>query len=156
MKTLLALAWMLVGAVATQACAEGDLVVSRAVKGEFAEVRERLVLAIELQGLVVDHASKVGEMLTRTAKDLGASRRIYGEAEVLQFCSAVVSRQMMETDAGLLAFCPYGIAVYTLASDPHTTYLAFRRPSAGASGAQKTALERVEALLTAIVDDAAR
>jgi len=147
---------MLVATAATQACAEGDLVVSRAVKGEYSEVRERLVLAIELQGLVVDHTSKVGEMLARTAKDLGTGRRIYGEAEVLQFCSAVASRQMVEADAALLAFCPYGIAVYTLASDPYTTYLAFRRPSAGASGAQKTALERVDALLTTIVDEAAR
>jgi uncharacterized protein (DUF302 family) len=139
--------------VAAAASAE-DLVVSRAIQGGFADVRDRVVLAVELQGLVVDHVSKVSEMLARTGKDVGASREVYAQGEVLEFCSAVVSRQMMEADPRLLTFCPFGIAVYTLPADPGKTYVAFRRPSAAATGAQKQALQRVEALLQAILDEA--
>lgn len=132
-----------------------ELVVTRAVKGNFDEVRDRVVLAVELQGLVVDHTSRVSEMLARTGKDVGASGKIYVRGEVLEFCSAVLSRQMMEADPSLLTFCPFGIAVYSLPADPGVTHIAFRRPSAAASGKQKQALQRVETLLQTILDEAA-
>lgn len=135
--------------------AADDLVVARAVKGTFDEVRDRVVLAVELQGLVVDHTSKVGEMLARTGKDVGASASIYVKGEVLEFCSAVVSRQMMEADPSLLTFCPFGIAVYSLPAEPGVTHIAFRRPSPAASGRQKQVLQRVETLLQTILDEAA-
>ena len=94
-------------------------------------------------------------MLERTGKDLGATNRIYGKAEVLEFCSALMSRRMVEADAQLLAFCPYGIAIYTLPDDPATTYVAYRRmATAAVSAVQRPVLEQVEALLAAIVDEA--
>src|SRR5262245_27495359 len=80
----------------------------------FEDVKQQLVLAIENRGLIVNHESKVGEMLERTGKDLGAKTRIYARAEVLEFCSAALSRQAMEADARLLALCPYGVGIYTL------------------------------------------
>jgi uncharacterized protein (DUF302 family) len=133
-----------------------ELVVTRAVKGSFDEVRDQVILAVELQGLVVDHISKVSEMLSRTGKDIGASGAIYSQGEVLEFCSAVVSRQMMQADPSLLTFCPFGIAVYSLPLQPGVTYVAYRRPSAAAAGKQKQALQRVEALLQAILDEASQ
>jgi uncharacterized protein (DUF302 family) len=152
MRSILAFGLSLLAGLA----AAQDVVVSRTVKGGFAEVRERVVLAVELQGLVVDHVSRVGEMLDRTGKDIGAGKQVYAQAEVLEFCSALVSRAMMEADAKLLTFCPFGIAVYSLPADPGTTHVAFRRPSVGASSPAKQALQRVESLLQAIVDEAAQ
>ncbi len=130
-------------------------VVMRAIDGNFEEIRDRVAFAVESQGLVVDHTAKVGEMLARTGKDLGETRQIFGKAEVLEFCSALVSRHMVQADPQLLAFCPYGIAVYTLPGDSLTTYVSYRRlVTEVVSPAQKPVLERVELLLEAIVEEA--
>jgi uncharacterized protein (DUF302 family) len=136
------------------AVADGAVVV-RAIEGDFDEIRDRVAFAVESQGLVVDHTANVGEMLARTGKDLGETRQIFGKAQVLEFCSALVSRRMVQADPQLLAFCPYGIAVYTLPGDSLTTYVAYRRMVTDAvSPAQKPVLERVESLLEAIVEEA--
>ena len=140
--------------IAQNAAADGAVVV-RAIKGGFEEIRARVVFAVEGQGLVVDHTSKVGNMLARTGKDLGETTQVFGNAEVLEFCSALVSRRMVEADPQLLAFCPYGIAVYTLPGQPDTTYVAYRRMVTNvASPAQEAALQRVESLLETIVEEA--
>ena len=141
-------------AIAQNAAADGAVVV-RAIEGRFDEIRERVVFAVQSQGLVVDHTSKVGDMLARTGKDLGETGQIFGNAEVLEFCSAFVSRRMVEADPQLLAFCPYGIAVYTLPGQPQTTYVAYHRVVTNlVSPAQKSVLQRVEELLETIVEEA--
>ena len=71
--------------------ASADVVV-RGAKGEFKEVKERVLHAIENRGLVLNYTARIGAMLERTGKDLGAARRVYGDAELLEFCSAKVSR----------------------------------------------------------------
>lgn len=140
--------------MAQDAAADGAVVI-RAIEGRFEAIRERVVFAVESQGLVVDHSAKVGDMFERTAKDLGETAQLYGDAEVLHFCSALVSRRMVEADPALLAFCPYGIAVYTLPGDPLTTYVSYRRLVTELAGpGQKAALQRVETLLESIVDEA--
>lgn len=124
-------------------------------KGSFDEIKQLLVVAIENQGLVVDHLSKVGEMLERTGKDLGATRKLYERAEVLQFCSASYSRRVMEADPRLLAFCPFGIGIYTLPGETETVHLVYRRmadPDAPAAALE--ALRKVDAVLAAIVQEA--
>ncbi len=136
------------------ATADG-LVVVRAIEGRFEDIRARVVFAVETQGLVVDHVSKVGAMLARTGQDLGETTEIYGDAEVLEFCSALVSRRMVEANPQLLAFCPYRIAVYTLPGKPDTTYVSYVRMVTDlATPAQRPALERVETLLETIVEEA--
>lgn len=140
--------------MAQDAAADGAVVV-RAIEGRFEEIRARVVFAVESQGLVVDHSAKVGDMLERTAKDLGETGQLFGDAEVLHFCSALLSRRMVEADPGLLAFCPYGIAVYTLPGDPNTTYVSYRRMVTElAVPRQKEVLQRIESLLESIVEEA--
>lgn len=73
--------------------------------------------AIIGQGLVIDNVSHVGEMLARTAEDLGAETKIFENAEVYNFCSAGLSRKVMEADIANIAFCPYGIFVYQAPGD---------------------------------------
>ena len=57
--------------------------VIQSVKGDYDEVKERVVMAIESHGLVIDNTAHVGTMLERTGKDIGRERRIYLKAEVL-------------------------------------------------------------------------
>jgi len=135
--------------------AQTETVMEVTARGSFDDVKQQLVLAIENRGLIVNHESKVGEMLERTGKDLGAATRIYIRAEVLEFCSATLSRQVMEADPRLLALCPYGIGIYTLPGEADSVHLVYRHPpSEGTAAAQ--ILQQVDRLLHEIVQDAGR
>lgn len=130
-------------------------VVVTAVADTFADVKQEVADAIVKRGFVVDYTARIGAMLARTAKDVGASKEIYGDAEALQFCSATLSRKTMEADPANIAFCPYVVFVYTLAGKPETTYVGYRQlPSAGTK-ASRAATGDVNALLAAIVREAA-
>jgi len=122
---------------------EGARVV--AVKGKYADVKDDLVAAIEQRGLVVSFVSHVGDMLERTGRDLGTTKRIYDQAEVVEFCSATVSRAMMEADPQHLVHCPFTIAVYTVPGQPGVVYLGHRKYP------QTAALKPVADLLQGIV-----
>jgi uncharacterized protein (DUF302 family) len=71
--------------------------------------------AITNRGLVIDYVSHVGEMLERTRGDVGSEVRLFEEADIYLFCSAVVSRQVMEADPDNIAHCPYGIFLRKMA-----------------------------------------
>jgi len=119
-------------------------------KGKFADVKEDLVAAIEKRGLVVNFVAHVGVMLERTGRDLGKTKRVYDQAEVIEFCSAAVSRAMMEADPRNLVYCPYTIAVYTLPGKPGVVYLAHRKYP------RTAALKPVADLVQGIIADAAK
>ncbi len=134
--------------------ADTEAVMEVTARGSFEDVKQQLVLAIENRGLIVNHESKVGEMLERTGKDLGVANRIYARAEMLEFCSATLSRQVMEADARLLALCPYGIGIYSLPGETDTVHLVYRRPPWKGAGAAAQILQQVDRLLHDIVQDA--
>lgn len=121
-----------------------------AVKGKYADVKDDLVAAIEQRGLVVSFVAHVGDMLERTGRDLGKTKRIYEQADVIEFCSATASRAMMEADPQNLVYCPYTIAVYTLPGEPGVVYLAHRKYP------QTAALKPVDKLLAGIIADASK
>lgn len=144
--------------IATLACtglplqAEDAALTVRRVTGEFQDLRDRVVFAIEEKGLSVAHTSKVGAMLNRTARDVGATKQTYAEAEVIEFCSSVISREVTDADPRYVAFCPYSITVYTLVAEPGAVYVAYRRLLApGASAPVAASLEKAEALVADIV-----
>ncbi len=141
-------------ASAAQAAAPGIHV--RAVKGNFDDVKERLVMALENRGLVINYTARIGAMLERTGHDLQRNRPIYGKAEAVEFCSAQVSRDTMEADPHNIVFCPYAIAVYTLPQVPGQVYLSWRAPAASGTEQSALALRKVEKLLADIVGEASR
>lgn len=133
--------------------AVSDIVI-HSTKGQFADVKDRVQLAIENRGLVVNYTAHVGDMLDRTGKDLGRGRRVYERAEVLEFCSAVISRDTMEADPRNIAFCPYAIAIYVLPGEAGRVYVSYRKPSASGSAQSIKALQAVAKLLDDIVREA--
>ena len=139
---------------AGSALAQTETVIEVTVRGSFDDVKQQLVLAIENRGLIVNHESKVGEMLERTGKDLGAANQIYIRAEVLEFCSATLSRHVMEADARLLALCPYGVGIYTLTGEADKVHLVYRRLPWEGAGPAARALQQVDRLLHEIVQEA--
>ena len=79
--------------------------------GTFEDAAFAVESAIIGKGLVIDYRSHVGEMLNRTGADVGSEVKVYDNADVFLFCSAVLSRKVMEADPMNIAHCPYGIFV---------------------------------------------
>lgn len=130
-------------------------VVAYSKQGRFEDVRDDLKAAIEARGLVIDYQSNVNRMLERTGADLGATRKLYADAQAFVFCSAVLSRKMVEADAANMAFCPYAIVVYATVQAPDRVVVAYRRPwRPDGSAASKAALKEVESLLDGIAREA--
>ena len=136
------------------ALAAGDHMFVLTKSASFEDVREALEMAITDRGMVVNNVSHVGDMLERTGKVIEGSKQIYLKAEVLEFCSAVVSRNMMEPDPDNIVFCPYVIAVYVVPEKPGEVRVAYRKPQLAGSPESQSALKAVDELLSGIVKDA--
>lgn len=100
--------------------------------------------AIVDRGLVIDYVSHVGDMLNRTAKDVGSDKKLFESADIFIFCSAVVSREVMEADPMNIAHCPYGIFVTEQGGKVHVGYRSY----------PDGPMQKVESLLADIVADA--
>lgn len=103
--------------------------------------------AILDEGLVIDGTSHVGDMLERTRADVGSDVILFEKAEVYSFCSAKLSRKVMEADPMNIVFCPYDIFVATLAGKDDETIIGYRSFPDGP-------MKEVEALLDSIVQSA--
>lgn len=114
----------------------------------FEDVAFGLESAILDQGLVVDHVSHVGEMLERTRADVGSEQVLFSKADVYSFCSAKVSRSVMEADPMNIVFCPYDIFIAVMADKPEETIVGYRQFPQGP-------MQEVQTLLDAIAREAA-
>ncbi|MEL6169724.1 MAG: DUF302 domain-containing protein [Pseudomonadota bacterium] len=112
--------------------------------GSFDDATFAVESAIVGQGLVIDYVSHVGDMLNRTGADVGSDTMLYKNADIFVFCSAVVSRAVMEADPTNIVHCPYGIVVSE--TDTGVT-VGYRDYPAGP-------MDQVEALLAEIVAEA--
>ena len=126
-----------------------DWLVKQQVKGGFDEVKEAVVNSIENRGLVINYTAHIAEMLKRTGADIGATKQIFDRAEIIEFCSARLSRQMMEADPHNIVLCPFSLSVYSLPGEDGKVWISYRR--AGGVKAQP-----VHDLLRGIVTDATR
>ena len=91
--------------------ASAENVVLYTYDGDFEDATFAVEGAIVGKGLVIDYVSHVGEMLARTGADVGSETEIFKAADIFLFCSAVVSRKVMEADPMNIAYCPYSIFV---------------------------------------------
>lgn len=112
--------------------------------GAFEDATFAVENAIVNQGLVIDYVSHVGEMLNRTGEDVGSAKMLFKNADIFIFCSAKVSREVMEVDPMNIAYCPYGIFV---AEDDTGVQVGYRTYPDGP-------MDKVEALLSGIVTEA--
>ena len=123
-------------------------------QGSFADVREAVEMAITGRGFVINNVSHVGEMLERTGKDLGGGKQVFLNAESLEFCSATVSRKMMEADPDNIVFCPYIISIYVLPQKPNEVRVAYRKTQMVGTPASRKSLKAVNELLGEIIKEA--
>ncbi len=126
-------------------------------KGSFEDARQDLQDAVINAGLKIDYQGAIGKMLERTAADIGATKPIYKNAEFFTFCSAALSRAMMEADPANVGFCPYVMFVYERADKPGEVVVGYRKPpSSSANPAAQKAFAAIENLLQKILKEAAK
>lgn len=156
--------------------------VHHSVEEEFDTIKEYIEEGITNQGLVVAHRSDVGGMLERTGKDLvqkvqkathsvmemasnkmgmenpveqpEAPTATFSRSEVIEFCSAKLSRKMTDADPANVIFCPYSIAIYTTTAQPELVHVSYLQLSKIGSESSRSVLEEVEAMLESIVNEA--
>lgn len=135
------MAWLAAALVAAPAlAAAAEQAATYDYEGSFEDAVFELESAITDRGLVVDHVSHVGDMLNRTGQDVGSDVRLFDRADVYLFCSALLSRKVMEADPSNIAHCPYGIF---LTESGDTVQVGYRRMPDGP-------MQEVEALLDEI------
>lgn len=151
-----AIALLFAGLAAMPATA-AETITSYETDAPFDEVRQDLTDAIVNRGYVIDYEAFVGEMLARTGGDVGAEKTLFqdGNANVMQFCSAVLSRKAIEADIMNLSFCPYGVFVYENAETAGTVTVGFRRLDEIGSDESKAAIGEINAVLDEIAKEAA-
>ena len=135
------------------ALAVGDDIKLYQTKGAYSDVRQNLEDAIIDRGLVVDLRGEIGKMLERTGAVLGSDEKLYTDAEFFTFCSAKLSRKMIEADPHNIGYCPYIVFVYEMTSEPGTIHVGYRRPLIRGSQASKAALLSIDEFLDEIVQE---
>jgi uncharacterized protein (DUF302 family) len=109
----------------------------------FEDVTFGLENAILDAGLVIDHVSHTGDMLERTKGDVGSDVTLFLQADVYSFCSAKLSRDVMEADPMNIVFCPYDIFVMVRPETPDVTTIGFRTFPDGAMKTIETLLDDI-------------
>ncbi len=120
----------------------------------YEDVRLDLDYAITGRGIKVNGVSHISDMLTRTGKDIGRTKKIYDHAEAIQFCSATLSRNMMEADPMNIVFCPYIIYIFSFTNEKNVVYLGYRKPPHLELPASKKAVAAVVKTYEGIIADA--
>jgi uncharacterized protein (DUF302 family) len=153
-RFLLAASLVIFGLQGT-ALAVGDDIKLYQSKGAYSDIRQNLEDAIIDRGLVINLKGNIGEMLDRTGSTLGKTNKIYANAEFFSFCSAKLSRKMVEADPHNMGYCPYNVFVYELTSEPGTVHVGYRKPLIRGSQASKAALLSIDEFLDEVVQEAA-
>jgi uncharacterized protein (DUF302 family) len=146
---------LLLGTLLAGAAVAQDEVHSYTSKAPFDEVEFELSNAIIARGLIIEYTGDIGRMLERTGPDVGSVKPLYNRAKFMMFCSAKLSRAMMEADPRNIAFCPYVVFLYEPVAHLGETVVGYRRPLSIAASSSSP-LADVDALLDGIVRDAVK
>jgi len=148
-------AWLFVaGTFLPLAAVSSSSIFTLDVVEEFDNVRVDIENAIANRGFVVDFHAKIGEMLDRTALDVGSTGSVYKRAETWQFCSSILSRKMVEVNPVNIAYCPYIVFAYETVEKPGTVVVGYRQHDAD-DDASKKILSEIDDHLASIVQEVA-
>lgn len=131
-------------AMALASAAQAQDVITFDFEGSFEDATFAIESAIVDRGLVIDLVSHVGDMLNRTGEDMDAETMIFENADIFLFCSAAISRRVMEADPMNIVHCPYSIFVAERDGEVMIGHRAY----------PDGPMQEVEAMLDAIILDA--
>jgi uncharacterized protein (DUF302 family) len=129
---------------------------TRSKTGSYEDVKFDLTNAIIERGLVIDHTGNVAGMLERTGADVGSTKKLYRAAEYFVFCSAKLSREMMEADPANMGLCPFVVFIYEREDKPGEIVVGFHNPIARGGPGSEAAITAVRTLLSDLIVEATK
>ena len=150
----IAMAGLLMATVTSASALANEPVTYNRKGATYEDVRLELETAIVNEGLKIDYTGNIAAMLQRTGPDVGSNQPIYQHAEFFTFCSAKLSRAMMEADPATMSQCPYVMFIYQRAATTRDVVVGYRKVSAPGRAAK--ALEEINQLLDRIARAAVR
>ncbi len=121
LSTLIAAVFM-----TTLASADNSPMKTYSLQAAYVDVVQEVEDGITDAGLEIAFRGKISDFLDRTSKAVGAKVKVYKHAEFIQFCSVLLTRNMMEADAANMGVCPYIIFVYETEKKPGTISVGYR------------------------------
>lgn len=120
-------------------------------KADFDDIRFELTNAIIDKGFKVQDNGHIAEMLERTGGDVGSSKAIYKSGEYFTFCSAKLSRAMMEADPRNIGYCPFVVFIYVSVKAPDTVVVGYQTHPVTGNVASVQAFAAIDKMLDSIV-----
>ena len=120
--------------------------------GDYDDIKANLEMAITDRGMLITNTLHISDMLERTASDTGLDKKLYQQAESLEFCSILMSYKMSLAHPANLAICPLTIGIYKGIDETDRIHVVFRRPQLLGDAEQVT--QAVTGLLVGIVQEA--
>jgi len=105
-----------------------DKIITLEVEDDFEFIKENIKAAILEQGLLVRDELHINEMLENT-KNIGEAGELFSKAEVIEFCSSVITHKMAALNPANISNCPFSISIYALAKKPDVLYLSYQTPN---------------------------
>ena len=122
--------------------------------GKYSDTLEAVKEIIKSKGINIAHTLPPSDMLGRTGPAFGITQPILQDGEIIEFCSAKVSHQLIQANPENIVLCPFVISVYVLSEDPANVRMTYRMPYV-IDEASQTAIEAMNDLVIGIIEEAA-
>ena len=122
--------------------------------GVFADTLEAVKEIIKGKGINIAHTLPPSDMLGRTGPAFGITEQVLKDGEIIEFCSAKISHQLIQANPENIVLCPFVISVYVLNTDPGNVRMTYRKPYV-IDEASQAAVDAMNALVIGIIDEAA-
>ncbi len=128
---------------------------STIINADYKDVRNNIIDSIEERALNIAKIFHASDMLKNTKGSFSFIRRdVFRNAEIIEFCSASISQELIRDNHLNILLCPFRIAIYNLEKDPSNVHVVYNIPKAIDKKSKKT-IAKLSNLISAIVADAA-
>lgn len=161
--------------------AHANSVISIVVEDKYEDIRGNLIDAIEQKAINISKIYHASDMLNRTQSEVFNIENIYNKAkssfdkmlnplaskpknnisispiykkaEIIAFCSAKISHELVIANPLNISLCPFEIALYTLNSAPNQTHIVYTKLKALDKQSEKATTDANE-LIKSLVESA--
>ena len=120
----------------------------------FEDILDAVKETITGKGINIAHTLPSSGMLGSTGPSFGITEPLLKNGEMVEFCSAKISHQLIQANLQNIVLCPFNIAVYELNSAPGEIHITFRKPYV-VDQASIEATNAMVNLMTEIIEEAA-
>jgi uncharacterized protein (DUF302 family) len=109
---------------------EGDSPVYTKIVNDavYEDILDAVKETIKGKGINIAHTLPSSGFLGNTGPAFGITEPVLKNGEMVEFCSAKVSHQLIQANIQNIVICPFNIVVYELNAKPGQVHMTFRKP----------------------------